>query len=394
MAQQTSEGDLSDLRRRFMNAATVDRSGGARTTGVRWWLKYCVYGRSRSPFTNLGPHATLQQQVEAEQLLMDFCLWLATECPSGRPVSAKTIGKYVSQIRAWHLREFRTPICGDLDSKQLNDLLRGVCRLVQQPQPMRRWGVRTQDLSEAIRRYLSGPLREDAMWSAALQTAFCGLMRAAELALQDGESFDSVLHLTRADLKFKRAEDGTEYAVIMMRIAKGKPGAGKVTHQLILGGGGSMVDAVRALKRMVDADPVEPKHEASTPLFRRANGQAIRVAEVRAMVKLLMGLLGLDSRRFGAHSLRIGGATAAMAAGVPAAAIRIAGRWASDIYEIYTRCSRQAAARLAMVIGSTSFEDLEREQFINEELTLTSTERPPMQATAFVERELIEDAVR
>ena len=47
-----------------------------------------------------------------------------------------------------------------------------------------------------------------------------------------------------------------------------------------------------------------------------------------------------------------------------------------------------------MVIGSTSFEDLEREQFVNEELTLTSTERPPMQATAFVERELIEDAVR
>ena len=71
---------------------------------------------------------------------------------------------------------------------------------------------------------------------------------------------------------------------------------------------------------MVAADPIDPKLEASTPLFRRANGEAIKVSEVRAMVKLLMGLLGLDSRRFGAHSLRIGGVTAAMAAGVPAAA--------------------------------------------------------------------------
>ena len=390
----TSVSELAQLRRRFLNAATADRSGGARTTGVRWWIKYCVFGRSTSPFTRCGKDATLQEMVEAEQLLMDFCLWLATEKPSGRSISAKTIGKYVSQIRAWHLREFRTPICGDLDSKQLNDLLRGVCRLVEQPQKLRRWGVRTQDLSAAVQRFLHCSHPEDAMWAAALQSAFCGLLRGAEFALQAGESFSPEVNLSRADLKFRTGSDGVEYAIIMIRVAKGKPGAGKVTP-LILGGGGTMLDAVKALKAMVAIDPVEPQQEATTPLFRRASGAAITVPEVRAMVKALMGMLGLDARRFGAHSLRIGGASAALAAGVPASAIRVAGRWASDIYEIYTRCSREAAARMATVIGSTEFHELERgEEFIDEELMLTESERPLVGASNFVERDLIEDAIR
>ena len=40
------------------------------------------------------------------------------------------------------------------------------------------------------------------------------------------------------------------------------------------------------------------------------------------------------------------------------------------------------------------FEDLERgETFIDEELMLTAAERPAMEASAFVEQELIDDAI-
>jgi len=56
------------------------------------------------------------------------------------------------------------------------------------------------------------------------------------------------------------------------------------------------------------------------------------VEQVRGTVKYLMLSLGLDPRKFGAHSLRIGGATAALSAGLSPAAIRAAGRWASDVY--------------------------------------------------------------
>ena len=76
----------------------------------------------------------------------------------------------------------------------------------------------------------------------------------------------------------------------------------------------------------------------------------------------------------GAHSLRIGGASAAFAAGIEPSAIRLAGRWSSDVYEIYVRLSRQAASRLGRVIGSSAFEDLERGEFISEELELRPLE--------------------
>ena len=56
-----------------------------------------------------------------------------------------------------------------------------------------------------------------------------------------------------------------------------------------------------------------------------------------------MAAAGRDPARYGAHSLRIGGATAALAAGVSPQLIRMMGRWSSDIYEIYCRMSMEAA---------------------------------------------------
>ena len=87
-----------------------------------------------------------------------------------------------------------------------------------------------------------------------------------------------------------------------------------------------------------------------------------------------MGALGLDPARYGAHSLRIGGASAGLAAGLSPAALRAAGRWSSDIYLLYTRASKEAVLGISTVIGSTAFHDLERDQFVDEELTVTTTE--------------------
>ena len=161
---------------------------------------------------------------------------------------------------------------------------------------------------------------------------------------------------------------------------------------LLIAAGGSLLDPVRLMMRMIALDPMPASEAATTPLFRRL-GRCITVRKVRGMVQRLMACLGLDPRRFGAHSLRIGGATAALAAGMSAATIRAAGRWSSDIYMIYCRLSRESAAGVATVIGSTSFEDLERGvQFIDEELALTVDEMPSGRTNTFIERDLLEDA--
>jgi hypothetical protein len=145
---------------------------------------------------------------------------------------------------------------------------------------------------------------------------------------------------------------------------------------LELGGGGTLLDPVAALERLLKLDYVPPERRATTPLFRRASGEAFRVREVRGMVRALMGALGLDASKFGAHSLRIGGATAALAADMSPATIRTAGRWASDVYILYTRANRQAARRVACVVGSTPFEDTERGVFFDDDLMLTPEAQP------------------
>ena len=390
-AREASEGMRKALRQVYLDAATADMSGGAKTTGVRWWLKFCVHGRNSSPVTHLHAGSPLADKLEAEQMLMDFVLWLALCRPSGRPVSARSIAKYVSQVRAWHLRTQRTHLCGDLDYGVIRDTLKGVARLVSQPEHLRRFGVRTQDLAAALSLHLDTSSAEGSMWAAALATGFCGLMRGAEFGLQDGQRFDSSKQLTRADVSFYTAADGSLYMVLMMRPAKKGPGQTK-TVPLLIAAGGTLIDPVRMMQRMMALDPVPESEAASTPLFRRL-GRCITVRETRGMVQRLMACLGLDPRRFGAHSLRIGGATAALAAGMSAAAIRAAGRWSSDIYLIYCRLSKESAAGVATVIGSTPFEDLERGvQFIDEELGLTVDEMPSGRTNTFIERDLLEDA--
>ena len=54
--------------------------------------------------------------------------------------------------------------------------------------------------------------------------------------------------------------------------------------------------------------------------------------------------------------------------------IRVAGRWSSDIYRIYCRLSLEAAAGMAIVIGSTPFQDAEQGAFRTEELETTGME--------------------
>ena len=230
------------------------------------------------------------------------------------------------------------------------------------------------------------------MWLAACTMGFTGLMRAAEFAVQSSQAWDEEMHLTRADVKVYTRSDGSRYLILTFRPAK-RRGQRKVVP-LLLGGGGSLLDPVAAYEAMVAADPVPARELATTPLFRRANGSAIKVAEVRGMVKLLMSSLGLDPARFGAHSLRIGGASAALAAGMGPAAIRAAGRWSSDIYELYCRLSRESAAHVSVVIGSTPFADLERGvEFCDKELMLTTEELPYGVVDDFVGRDLIDDAL-
>ena len=70
---------------------------------MRTWLTYCVYGLGMTPVRDPLDTSAYHQR-EVEERLEDFAVWYAVCRPSGKQASYKTIGKYVSSVRAWYLR--------------------------------------------------------------------------------------------------------------------------------------------------------------------------------------------------------------------------------------------------------------------------------------------------
>eukprot|EP00966_Prymnesium_polylepis_P263285 6081389-Prymnesium_polylepis.1 len=170
---------------------------------------------------------------------------------------------------------------------------------------------------------------------ALLAVAFCGLLRGGEAALSDGEEFDPRKHSTRGDIRFFTLPDGRRAAVLVIYQAKNSKQLTYKTVPVSLVGSGTLIDPIAELERMIELETVAEELRSIVPLFRDDAGAAFRRRDVSRVVKSLMDSIGLDPGYFGAHSLRIGGATAALAAGVHQSVIRITGRWSSDVWQIY-----------------------------------------------------------
>jgi len=72
-----------------------------------------------------------------------------------------------------------------------------------------------------------------------------------------------------------------------------------------------------------------------------------------------MGAINRDPSLYGAHSLRIGGATAMAWLKAPPATIQAAGRWRSDAYMCYLRECRAAAFHFSEQIASADPDDFQ-----------------------------------
>ena len=130
------------------------------------------------------------------------------------------------------------------------------------------------------------------------------------------------------------------------------------TVPLVIGAGGTFIDAVAEVRNMLAIDATAVGREADTPLFRDQYGQALTGVNMRRWIQMAMGALGLDAQHFGLHSLRIGGATALFVAGADPLVIRTMGRWSSDCYRLYVRACFSQTMGWTSVAGSTQAEDI------------------------------------
>jgi hypothetical protein len=202
--------------------------------------------------------------------------------PLGRPAVGRRIG-------------------ADLELSSLKDMLKGLRRELGVPPKRVRYGVRTQDLAKAMATAYA-PLAADVSddverlnrlnKKAALSTAFCGLLRAAEMSLQPNETWHPEIHLSRADVKFYNNENGDLYAVLMMRPCKnGKFLRGK-SVPIVLSGGGhfGLIQLVLRILKLDEAGRPPGREFQSPGVGSRPRGRRARPAECQRVTPSMLPL--------------------------------------------------------------------------------------------------------
>ena len=86
------------------------------------------------------------------------------------------------------------------------------------------------------------------------------------------------------------------------------------------------------------------------PLFVLANGTPLSRERFVKEVKSALKEAGVDDTAYSGHSFRIGAATAAARAGIPAFMIKMLGRWESEAFQIYVQTPRETLASVSELL--------------------------------------------
>ena len=115
---------------------------------------------------------------------------------------------------------------------------------------------------------------------------------------------------------------------------------------IYLGQTGSPLCPVAAILHYLSVCP-----RSQGPLFVWRDGTPLTRDQLVREVKKALRASGLDDSCYSGHSFRIGTATAAAAAGVPADLIKMLGRWESNAYQLYVRTPRETLASISTLIA-------------------------------------------
>lgn len=201
-----------------------------------------------------------------------------------------------------------------------------------------------------------------AVWRG-IALAFYLLLRASEFWAYDS---DGLVHpdfcVRVGDILFRRrgqpiaaaACRGADEARVIIR--------GSKTDQLRVGSlavlvtaGGGAADPVRILADTVAALPAAatPAHPLMTVAAAGGGLRVLKRREAEQAIRALVVRQGLDPKRYGTHSMRVGGATTLAHAGVPARLIRAAGRWRSNAFEDYIRHNLADYSRICQALAGS-----------------------------------------
>ena len=88
------------------------------------------------------------------------------------------------------------------------------------------------------------------------------------------------------------------------------------------------------------------------PVFHAGRFQPLTQKKLNGILRCLLQQGGVNQADYASHSFRIGAATTAAAAGIPAWLIRTLGRWSSNVYMDYIWCPRTALSTIPHILSN------------------------------------------
>jgi len=323
--------------------------GGATPQGVRWWVKFCAEkGTSVYLADFSGEGRTWEMAQKEEWTLVKFAVWLRRK----RGIQAPSIESYVSDVKSLFTKGGAVRVGtfqGEQSDKRWKELIKSY-RGANRPQTTLREAMTTSMIFQAqsVLFNMDDPGMMTQM--AALHTAVQAVMRGGELGVSKRGKIDSwsgVMGMHRGDVHWSGMFHPTQPHLKLNMFPLKKRSPKKAT--VILPWQDHPSNAAWLINKLFQVDPVpDGQPEEETPLFRNPqNNQPYCTEDWGMLVKMIARTLGLDDSNFGAHSLRIAGATLLYEAGFSLESIKLMGRWDTDIAEVYLRL-RQGADLLSM----------------------------------------------
>jgi len=200
---------------------------------------------------------------------------------------------------------------------------------------------------EAVDELLSALARDgvELFW-VTLVTYFMTVSRGADISPDQRNNFDPDTDATLSDLT--RAHHGMDLNIKLTKTGRNKGFDAKPLVEVP----GNVLCPVKAMEDHINEcvrnNKDFEKDKPKTPLFRRRDGGVFTTRDLYDNVKAMTKAIGLDPRFYGAHSLRIGGATAALAcAGGNEVVVKILGYWVSEAVRIYTKPTKSMVCELS-----------------------------------------------
>lgn len=300
---------LDRLANRLVHDGLAPTTRRLYASGARLYRRFC---RSHN----------LQASPATETTLLRFIAHLAR-----RNTSASRIGSHLSGVRQWHIQR-GAPWIGRTERVKL--ALRGAAK-VQRPTRRPRLAATLKHLRllrSALRRSSMPPRDRAAAWAAVL-LGFFGALRGSEYLSPYPHRFHARRTCQWRHLSLHRNSLG----LTLPASKTDQLYAGSLVSLPALPGHICPVRALRRYRRLAT------DHSPTRPIFTRDDGGLCTPAWLNRVLRDA----DLDpAGRLTTHSLRIGFATAAAAAGVAEDVIQVSGRWRGSSYLRYIRGPRLA----------------------------------------------------